>query len=282
MKASGNRVVGNTTLLDNEDKDMWESEYKRIMEVKYAKHTKTLPISDEDEKSMIEHSIEPKCDNTLHGPIFVVPRVRTQSYKSVLLEYEGKMLKPEDVAYCLISKGFSMQDVSSFTLGPILGQGLCLVNAAFSKCICIHHIEGVVDLKRKNFWKAPKNKKYTIELHNENNDNDVIDVDDNVVHSKCMLVNGKRVCITHWLLEHKAEWFPQWDLWRRSVAMCSRGDFHWKDDSEVLVYYDTKQFMDFVEWKKECYIRPSYELLPEEPVYQYLDYIHKVPNNLLV
>lgn len=81
--------------------------------------------------------------------IYFIPRERGgPSYKSVPLE--GVI--NDDVQYCPISKGYPMQDVSSFTLGPIVGEGLCLVNSAFSKSICIMHIEGggKVDLKRKN------------------------------------------------------------------------------------------------------------------------------------
>jgi len=84
------------------------------------------------------------------APIYVVPRIKTRpSYLSIPLIG----VDINSVQYCPISKGFPMQDVSSFTLGPIVGEGLCLVNAAFSKSICIAHIEGggFPDLKSNSF-----------------------------------------------------------------------------------------------------------------------------------
>lgn len=45
-----------------------------------------------------------------------------------------------------------MQGVSSFSLGPVVGEGLVVVNAAFSKVIYLQHlIGGIVNYKRKNF-----------------------------------------------------------------------------------------------------------------------------------
>lgn len=35
-------------------------------------------------------------------------------------------------------------------------------------------------------------------------------------------------------------------------------------------YYHEKSFLNFVEWKKECYIRPSLKVMPSTPAYQFL------------
>ena len=48
------------------------------------------------------------------------------------------------------------------------------------------------------------------------------------------------------------------------------GDFHWADASPCIAYRYKNDYIDFVTWKKECYIRPSYELLPGTTVYQFL------------
>jgi len=63
--------------------------------------------------------------------------------------------------------------------------------------------------------------------------------------------------------------------WRRAIALCSIGNFHWTDDSSVISYRYKDNYLSFVEWKKECYIRPSYELLPTIETYKALEKIHK-------
>ena len=66
--------------------------------------------------------------------IYVIPRQRGgSSYKDVELEFDDA----NDIQICPISKSYSMQDVSSFTLGPVIWHGLNIVNSAFSKYISI-------------------------------------------------------------------------------------------------------------------------------------------------
>ena len=40
------------------------------------------------------------------------------------------------------------------------------------------------------------------------------------------------------------------------------------------------RYIDFVTWKKECYIKPSYGLLPQTAVFQFLQQMQqqKIPN----
>lgn len=239
--ASGGRVVGNSSLVDIFDEDQWEKEYERIMDKKYAKGTrKFTKISDglAEERPLI----------------YLIPRERGgPSYKDVKL----KGTTVDKVRFCPISKGFPMQDVSSFTLGPIVGEGLCLVNAAFSKIICVHHIEGCgsVDLNRKNFWKRARKPTRKVEIVDEN----------------CMLVDNVGVNIYQWLKENEDLWLEQWEVWRRNVAMSSIGGFHWGDGSPTIAFRYKGEYIDFVEWKKKCYIGPSYELLPNTEVFTYLE-----------
>ena len=206
VKISGNRQIGNFTLFDTTDSQLWEAEYRRVMNQKYAKGTRNFSTS--------------LTGNSWTGagqpPIFLVPRVRGgASYKSVQLQG----VTSDDVAYCPISKGFSMQDVSSFTLGPIVGEGLCLVNSAFSKSICIMHIEGGgrLDLSRKNFWRRSRTPQRIIQLVND-------------AH---MSVDGQIFIIHEWLSANEHVWIDQWELWRKSIALSSMGDFHWT----TLVHY---------------------------------------------
>ena len=163
---------------------------------------------------------------------------------------------PEDLQYCPISKGYSMQDVSSFTLGPVVGEGLCVVNAAFSKTICIMHIEGggVVDLKRKSFWKPKKNPTRHIEIYDNTH----------------ILVDGVKFRIIKWLKNNLELWFDEWDKWRKSIAVSSIGDFHWTDNSPRICFKHGDNYLDFVTWKKECYIKPAYELIIKTNVYKFL------------
>jgi len=261
--ASSGRIVGDTNIF-NEDFDkksvegydeksdnLWEIMYKSIMDNKYAKGSRNF-------------------SNKLTGikqtegiaNIYLIPRIRAgPSYLNMPLQG----IDNKNVQYCPISKGFPMQDVSSFSLGPIKGEGLCLVNAAFSKSITIAHIEGngVVELKRKNFWKRSKKPEREIIMKSETK----------------MLVNGKEHNITEWLINNENLWYPQWELWRRCIALCSMGDFHWTDNlGETLIYRKGNEYLNFVQWKKMCYIKPSYELLPKTSVFQFLLKIWKENN----
>jgi hypothetical protein len=146
-----------------------------------------------------------------------------------------------------------MQEVSSFSLGPIVGEGLCLVNAAFSKCITVAHLSGgCFDPKRKYLWRS--NSQRSVELGG----NDTL------------MVDGTKYPREEWLRDNEQLWLPEWQKWSRAVAMASRGDFHWCGDSPVVTYRHHERYLDFVTWKMECYVRPSYQLLPHAKVFQFL------------
>lgn len=242
-KIAGKRTIGNFAVFDSNDPQVWEDEYAKTMNPKYAKNTRNFSTALTGREW------------TGQGvpPIFLVPRARGgPGYTSVQLEnmVEG------DVLYASVSKGYHMQDVSSFTLGPIIGEGLVLVNSAFSKSICVMHIEGggAVDLSRKSFWRPSRTPTRTIQLVSD-------------IH---MLVDGQLVNIHGWLKTNEALWLPEWEKWRKSIALSSEGSFHWTDNSPTVAYRYQGRYLNFVEWKKECYIRPSYELLPSTRVYQFL------------
>ena len=180
-KASTNRIIADLSLFDSDDPLVWERAYEQTMEKKYAKGSRNF-------------------GRTIHGTpckdpqIFLIPRVRGgPSYKKNDLQGTD----PSELQYCPISKGFSMQNVSSFTLGPIIGEGLCLVNAAFSKCICIGHLEGggKVDLKRKNFWKSSKHPIRKIKIKNN------ILVVDNISYYN----------LYKWLQNNEDLWYQEWE-----------------------------------------------------------------------
>ena len=241
--ASSGRFIGDFSTFNNIDPVIWNTMYRLIIDKKYAKNTRNF-----------SRNITGAPFNDGIAPIYIVPRIRGgPSYLSIPLIG----VNMEDVQYCPISKGFPMQDVSSFTLGPIIGEGLCLVNAAFSKSICIGHIEGggILDLNRKNFWRRSKNPDRKVSYI------------DNITIS----VNGIHYNTTQWLIDNEQIWIQQWQLWRKSIALCSNGDFHWTDNlGETVSYRKGNEYLNFVQWKKECYIRPSYKLLPQTEVYKFL------------
>ena len=246
--ACKNRQVADPSLFHSLDANQWELAYKQVMNGKYAKGSRNY--SKKMQGCEWTGSDQP--------PIYVIPRQRGgPSYK----KHQLNGANCEDLHYALISKGFPMQDLSSFSLGPIVGEGLCLVNSAFSKCIAIEHIEGggVVDLSFKHFWKRSSKPERSIEL----------------VNSQEMLVNGGLVNIKIWLAANHNLWFDQWDKWRKSVALCGLGDFHWIDDSDCIGYYYKGEFLDFVNWKIECYIRPSYHILSTNTSFDFLKQVIK-------
>ena len=112
------------------------------------------------------------------------------------VELEG--VDNEDVQYALISKGYPVKDLSSFTLGTVVGEGLCIVNASFSKSITVAHIEGggKVDLKRKNYWKRSKEPERKIKL----------------ISFTEMKVDGAKYNIFELLKDNEKKWPPEWEL----------------------------------------------------------------------
>ena len=183
------------------------------------------------------------------------------------VELEG--VNQEDVQYCPISKGFVMNDLSSFALGPVVGEGLVLVNAAYSKSITVAHLEGggKVDLKRKNFWRRARKPERNIE----------------VVSEKVMKVDGVSYDIDEWLDNNSRLWHEEWLTWSRTIALCSREDFHWTDNlGETLIYLVQGRYLTFVEWKRRSYITPL-NLLPQVPAFQFLRelYEKKIPLGLV-
>jgi hypothetical protein len=43
--------------------------------------------------------------------------------------------------------------------------------------------------------------------------------------------------------------------------MSSMGDFHWTDKSPTVTFYHHGKYLSFVDWKKQCYIQPSMDLM---------------------
>ena len=241
--ASGNRLVADFKLFDTQDPQVWEQVYTQVLNPKYQKNSRNYHLKP-----------TPMVGKYPQNLIFLIPRQRAgPSYKSVKLENVNN----DDVFFAPISKGYSMQDVSSFSLGPIVGAGLCLVNSAFSKSVApMHLMGGHCDLKRKNFWHLPRNVDRSVEYINETH----MKVDDQVVNT------------LEWLDTNSELWLDEWTKWSRSVALCSEGDFHWTDEM-CVTFRHRDQYLKFVDWKKQCYIQPSYDLLPHNRVYQLL---HKV------
>ena len=118
------------------DKKAWEKLYDQVLCDKYKKNTRSYS------KILPDKTFE-------NPPIFLIPRERggPSFYDVELNGYNS-----DDLFYGMISKGYGMQNISSFSLGPVIGEGLCVVNSAFSKAIHVMHLEGgQVDLKRKNY-----------------------------------------------------------------------------------------------------------------------------------
>jgi len=112
-------------------------------------------------------------------------------------------------------------------------------------------------LKSANFWKKSRRS------------NGIEIVDANHIR-----VNGNLHQTITWLQQNEAIWCPEWIKWSKHVALCSRGSFSW-DHDDIIGYRHHEMYLSFVEWKKECYIKPSYELLPQTREYQFLELVWK-------
>jgi hypothetical protein len=241
QSACSKRIIGDLDIFKEGKDEDWEKMYQSIMDPKYKKQTRNF--------SRIIHG-----KSSENPKIFLIPRERGgPSYKETKL----KDFNNNDLQYCPISKGYSMQDVSSFSLGPVVGEGLCIVNSAFSKAICVMHIEGngKLNLKRKSYWQRSKNILRKIEI----------------INSEEMKVDNITVNIKDWLTTNKSLWFDEWKKWSQCIALTSVGDFHWNDDTPTLGYWHGDKYLNFVDWKKECYIKPAYELIPKTNVYMFMN-----------
>lgn len=244
---------------DSSSEAEWENMYKACMNKKYAKGTRHFCTE-------ITGTPSDECK------IYVVPRVRAgPSYKSIKLNGVDN----SHVQYCPVSKGFPMQDLSSFTLGPVVGEGLCIVNAAFSKQILIGHIQGngCFDATAVGHWKWKGAAKRVVKFVGYDADGDAWVEIDGIKHH----------AIT-WLTDNMNLWYSEWDKWRRSIALCSEGSFHWEDKlgyaigyhgSKDLIAMGHPTIIGFVEWKKTCYIRPAYWLMRKTSVFAFLKELRK-------
>ena len=272
QSASSGRLIAPFNLLNSKDPIEWENTYKKVMNMKYQKNT----------RNFTKKIVGKKWESSDEPPIYLIPRERGgPSYKKNKLEG----LNAEDVQYCLISKGFPMQSISSFSLGPIISDegGLCLVNYAYSKSICLMHIVGggKVDLKRKDFW-LPGVPQRSIKVVLRKADKTLLKTID-VADEEVMIVNGEEWDIKQWLWSHQNLWLDEWLKWRNCVALCGMGDFHWTDNSPVVSYRCHGKYLSFVDWKKKCYITPSIELLGTTSEYQFLEklFIEQIPIGLV-
>jgi len=226
MTKVSDRKIYPASLLKSSDQEDWEKAYRKTIDPKYAKGTRKWATSIRGTAEKGEQK----------PPLYLVPRERGgPSYKSAPLAKNTS----DQVHYALVSKGFGMQDLSSFTLGPIPGPegGLCLVNYAFSKQVCVHHLEGggKVNLSRKTFWQ--KSRKPTREIR--------------LLPSRKLKVDRRVFEAEEWLQDNFDLWYPEWKKWRDIVALCSNGNFHWGDESPIVKYYHEGNYLDFVERKKE-------------------------------
>lgn len=225
-----------------EDIDYWETMYQeKYKGSKYKKCSKNF-----------SNKIVGKPVENPH--IYIIPRQRGgPSYKNVLLEFD----EPKDIQFCPISKGYSMQDVCSFTLGPVENHSLNIVNCAFSKCIAISHIDGTgkFNLNSKKYWKKIR----------KNPLRKIINLSDTT-----MSIDGEIVNKEKWLEDNIDLWFHDWKRWHDAIRFGSEGSIDWTNGSEILLYCNCidysgyNKYMDFVTWKKKCFIEPSYNLFKKE------------------
>jgi hypothetical protein len=197
--ASQNRIVGPLIIFDysvdfsqgnitsKEYEEIWKEAYDDLMEKKYHRSSRNFT------RKISGKEYIPKGKKKLPPgelpPIYLIARERGgPSYKQVDLVGSDS----SELMFMPISKGYSMQGVSSFSLGPIVGEGLCLINSAFSKAVCLFHLVGGgrVDLKRKNFWRKGKALR-----------------DIEVLSDTKIKVDGKVYRTERWLEKNKELWF---------------------------------------------------------------------------
>lgn len=256
INASKGRKVYDPSLFDTLSPEKWEEAYMATLNPKYRRDKRKF-------STKVHTSVEPYGKNP---PILLIPRERGgPSYKEVkALDLKGKSIDPKKIVFLPISKGYSMSGLSSFTLGPIVGEGLCLVNSAFSKSIHTFHLEGngKTDLTKPSFW--CRSRKPTQEVV--------------YISEKKIKVDGVVYDTIKYLKDNESEWLGEWEKWSKSVALCGDGSFHWDQigskEYPTIGYRHHGEYLNFTDWKKRCYIAPSYELLPSTPEFKYLQELY--------
>ncbi len=187
------RKIANLSLLDTTDKDTWMNAYNLVqvdrLKPGYYNYSKKLMG-------------KPTQKPTIH----VVRRVRGgDSYKSVQLnDLDGNTIPVNDIFWVPSSKGYSFSDISPYVIGPIIGHGINILNAVWSKHVTVGHLNGKFNLNSKNFWKK------------SSKDVDIDDIQE--------IFNSKK-------------WYIEWKKWSDHVALCGDPAFNWVDNMGLTIAY---------------------------------------------
>ena len=46
------------------------------------------------------------------------------------------------------------------------------------------------------------------------------------------------------------------------------------DDSQVIAYKYNNQYLNFIEWKKQCYIQPAYDLIKKTKEFEFMNHLY--------
>lgn len=85
-----------------------------------------------------------------------------------------------------------------------------------------------------------------------------------------IFIDGISVNINNWLKKNENLWLNEWIKWSQAIALCNNYNVVWPFDSMRVSFRFKEKYIDFITWKKECYIKPAFELLPETNAFKFL------------
>lgn len=235
--------------LDTTDEETWKKIYKKVQNEKYAVGKRKY-----NKKIVGTETETPK--------IYVVPRRRGKSYKHFKDENDTPL---SDHAYwCEASKGFRFGDLSSYTAGPIVGHGINVLSATWSKRVyALHLLGGKFDINKKDFWDKRKPKRKI--------------VDDKIV------VDDQEYPINEWLTDNKDEWYSEWKKWSQAVALCGEPSFKWMSNyKNVCWIINNKIRFDFKVCWYETYVKWLHQFWETLDTFKYVKKVFDKRNIVLV
>lgn len=183
--------------------------------------------------------------------IYIVPRIRTKSYKNFSFHDEnGKSVDSEGFYYCEASKGFRFSDLSTYVAGPVSGHGINVLNAAWSCLIKTVHINGKFNSGLKNGWSGGNSGHRSVQ----------------------------------WLRDNKDQWFDEWTKWSDFVRFSGDPSFHWLDSSDSLAWYDreTDEIRDYQSWWGNTYAKWLSEYYQTSNTYKFVHDMHHLHKRTVV
>ena len=245
--------IADPVLFKSTDADVWNNAYRTVQNPKYKIGKRKYS------KKIVGRTVtDPK--------IYCVPRRRGQSYKTKAFK---EVRDNSDLYYCEASKGYRFGDLSSFAAGPIVGHGINVLSAVWSKRIFTSHIEGGhFDITKPNFWAKPDRASCRrVEW----------------ICKNIIKVDGDKYTVNKWLKENMKEWYGEWKNWSEAIALCGEPTFKWMCNYDCIAWViNNKVRTDSKQCWFDTYVTWLYGIWDNLDTYSFVEDVMKVDKKSIV